>query len=288
VGNNNKQNRLQKFISNGKSYPILTAISAGLYPVLFYYKSNYTLVNSWGHFGYFMLMFLLLPIIIFVIAHRISKLKIFLKWQKHVLPFLNFFTFLFLLKVCLYAGIQKKILVLVFVIAILFALFLYKHLKKVIVIQFLLILLGAFSLFTTVYKQLTYTDLWTTQPDTIAQAKFKKKPNVYFIQPDGYVNFSEINRGYYDIDNSKFETFLVENDFEIYKDFRSNYASTLSSNSATFMMKHHYYNNGENFSEAINGREIIITKNNVLNIFKKNNYKTYFITEMPYFLLNRP
>ena len=54
------------------------------------------------------------------------------------------------------------------------------------------------------------------------------------------------------------------------------------------MMKHHYYNKGANFSEAIDAREVILGGNTVLNNFKKNGYKTYFITEKPYLLLSRP
>jgi hypothetical protein len=102
------------------------------------------------------------------------------------------------------------------------------------------------------------------------------------------VNFSELNKGYYEIDNSDFESYLRKNNFTYYNDFRSNYASTLSSNSATFAMKHHYYNKESSLSESVNSRSILITKNSVLDIFKSNNYKTYFVTEKPYLLLSRP
>ncbi len=139
-----------------------------------------------------------------------------------------------------------------------------------------------------IYKQITNNTDWLLQPDDIENVVFKKTPNVYFIQPDGYVNFSELNKGYYQIDNTDFATFLSNNKFKYYNDFRSNYASTLSSNSATFTMKHHYYNKGTSLSESVNARNILITKNSVLDIFKNNNYKTHFVTEKPYLLLNRP
>ncbi|MBE9489785.1 MAG: hypothetical protein IMY67_05780, partial [Bacteroidetes bacterium] len=48
------------------------------------------------------------------------------------------------------------------------------------------------------------------------------------------------------------------------------------------------YNRSISFSEAINARNVIISKNTVLDIFKNNNYKTYFLAEKPYLLLNRP
>ncbi len=283
-----EQNFLGRFLSNKKQYPVLFAIAAGLYPVLFYFSNNYTLVNTWSHLLYFAIVFLCIPIVIFVIVHRISKIPSLNKWQKYVLPFLNVFVFLFLLKVCLYAGIQKKISLGIFIVAILFALFLYNHLKKLVVIQFVLVFIGFYTLIPTVIKQLNYSNEWMKQPDQIEQVIFKKRPNVYFIQPDGYANISELRGKNYKIENTEFQSFLEDESFKYYYNFRSNYASTLSSNSATFTMKHHHYNKGTSFSEAVNARNVVITKNAVLDIFKNNNYRTHFITELPYLLLNRP
>ena len=279
---------LARFFRSEKDFPVLAAIGAGLYPVFFYFTNNYTLINTWGHLGYFALMFLLVPIVVFVLAHRISALKVFRKISKYVLPFLNVFVFLFLLKVCLYAGLQKKITLLIFVLAALFAFFLYKHLKKVIIFQLILALIGVFTVIPKVISQINYSDEWMRQPDDIMKVGFVKKPNVYLIQPDGYVNFSELNKGYYDLDNGNFESYLTENNFVNYPNFRSNYASTLTSNTATFVMKHHYYNKGTNFGEAINARNVIITSNPVLNIFKQNGYITHFMAQKPYLLLNKP
>jgi hypothetical protein len=280
--------KLRKFLKDESISPILAALAAGLYPILFYYTNNYTLINSWDHLGYFITIFLVLPMIIFSVAFRVSKLKMFHKWQKYVLPFLNLFVFLFLLKVCLYAGLQKKMTLGIIIVTFLVVWFFYRFFKKWVVVQFVLAVIGAFTLIPVVISQLNYSREWLKQPDDIENAVFKKKPNVYLIQPDGYVNFSELKKGYYNIDNSEFESFLATNNFKNYPEFRNNYASTLSSNSATFMMKHHHYNKGSNFSEGINAREIIISKNSVLSVFKKNGYKTHYISEKPYLLVNRP
>lgn len=282
------KNFIQRFLSSEKQFPVLAALAAGLYPIFFYYTNNYALVKSWQHLGYFVLVFVVAPIFIFFIAHRISKLSFFHKIEKYVLPFMGVFAFLFFLKVCLYAGLQKKMIVGIIGIAGLFAFFLHKHYKKIIVLQLLLALIGLFTLVPTVIRQLNYSKEWLQQPDDIASAIFTKKPNIYFIQPDGYVNPSELNRGYYNYNNSAFDNFLKEQQFKVYPDFRSNYASTLTSNSATFMMKHHYYNKGANFSEAIDAREVIVGNNTVLDNFNRNGYQTNFITEHPYLLLSRP
>lgn len=279
---------MSRFLRSNKEMPLLAAVGAGLYPIFFYFTNNYTLINTSRHLAYFAVMFLLVPMVIFYAAHRIAKLDVFESWRKYVLPFLNIFTFLFLLKVCLYAGLQKKLIVLIFVASLIFAFLLYKHLKKIIVVQFILAIIGLVSLVPTVITQINYTDEWMIQPDDIENASFTKKPNVYLIQPDGYVNFTELNKGYYNYDNSKFESFLLENNFTNYPNFRSNYASTLASNSATFAMKHHYYNRGTSFSEAINARNVLISSNPVLDLFKKNGYITHFLAQKPYLLLNKP
>jgi hypothetical protein len=230
----------------------------------------------------------LVPVGTFLGANRLFKIPSLQKWSKYVLPFLNVFTFLMFIQLCLYARLQWLFTVVIFVTALLFSVLLYRHLKKIIVLQYLLVIVSLFWLFPTIKTQLTYSSEWMKQPDDIEQVVFKKRPNVYYIQPDGYVNFSEIDKGYYNLDNSDFKSYLEENNFKLYPYIRSNYTSTLVSNSATFSMKHHYYNYGFNFTEIANAREVIISKNAVLDIFKRNNYKTHYVAEISYLLNNFP
>ncbi len=283
-----KQNFLKKFLQNDKDYPVLAALAAGLYPLFFYFTNNFSLINTWGHLRFFVLLFVVAPLIGFFVANRIAKISIFDKWRKYVLPFLNIFSFLVFLKICLFAGVQLPLVLLLFVIAVLLTVFVYKHFKKIIVFQLLLAVLGLFTLIPKIISQVNYSEDWMVQIDDIDQAVFQKKPNVYFLQPDGYVNFSEMKKGNYQIENSEFEGFLASENFTNYADFRSNYAATLSSNSSTFMMKHHYYNRGTNFSESLNARNVIVSDNTVLNVFKNNGYRTYYVAELPYLLTNRP
>ena len=246
------------------------------------------MVNSLEHLVYFLLVFITVPILVFNLFYWLFKK---LKLKKHsmlALAILNVFTFLFLIKTITYSGAQRKKTVLVIIIAILFAIFLKKYLKKLVLLQYLLALVGFISLIVIIYTNQNISNEWQEQPDAIRDIEFKKKPNVYVIQPDGYTNFSELNKGYYNYDNSNFESFLNQSNFTQYPNFRSNYSTTLSSNSSFFMMKHHYYNNRISDFELYNARDIIISKNPVLDIFKANSYKTYFITETGYMLFNRP
>lgn len=234
------------------------------------------------------MLFLLLPLVFFSVLKWISTKPFASKWGKYVLPFFSIFLFLFFLKIILYAAVEKKIILGILVISLVSTYFLYKYFQRWIAIQLILAVIGFIGLVPLLVKYLNYSSTWTEQPDDIESVIFQKKPNIYYIQPDGYPSSSELKSDFYKVDNSDFDAFLTENNFKDYPDFRSNYITTITSNSATFMMKHHYYNNGKDYSEMLNARKNIISENPVLSIFKNNGYKTHFITEHPYLLVNRP
>ncbi|MEM0519337.1 sulfatase-like hydrolase/transferase [Aequorivita flava] len=277
-----------KHFQNISQNPVLIALGVGLYPLVFYYSRNFGMINSWEQFGYFLLLFIALPIVLFSFLKWISNSSFASKWGKYLLPFFSVFLFLFYIKIILYADIQRKIILGIFIVAALIAYFLHKHFKNWILLQLILAVIGFIGLVPTLMKYVNYDSEWTQQPDSIEEVIFKKKPNIYYIQPDGYASFSEMESDFYKVDNTDFNTFLAENNFKNYPDFRSNYITTISSNSATFMMKHHYYNHGKDYSEMLHARKNIITENPVLSIFKNNGYKTHFISEHPYLLVNRP
>ncbi len=282
-----KHGILKIFLNSNKEYPVIAGVAAGLYPLIFYYSRNFTMVDSWEHLGYFLTLFVLLPIVFFKLIDWLIKKRTF-RWKKYILPFLNLFIFLFLLKIILYTGIQKKIVLGIFILSATTAFFLHKQFKKWVIIQLILAVIGVLALVPVISKNLNYSDGWMQQPDNIENVVFKKKPNVYYIQPDGYANFSELGGGYYNFDNSEFETFLKQNSFKNYADFRSNYDATLASNSSIFMMKHHFYSASTGSGEVARARNIIIGNNTVLKAFKNNDYTTYFFAEFPYLMMNRP
>ncbi|MCB0465244.1 MAG: sulfatase-like hydrolase/transferase [Aequorivita sp.] len=282
------KSNLKKILGNASENPLLIALGVGLYPLFFYYSRNFGMINSWEQFRYFLLLFLVLPLVFFSFIKWLSKRSFSSKWGKYLLPFFSIFLFLFYIKIILYADIQRKIILGIFIISTLIAYFLYKHFKKWIALQLILAVIGFIGLVPMLIKYLNYSSEWMKQPDNIEGVVFQKKPNIYYIQPDGYPSFSELKSDFYKVDNSDFDAFLAENNFKNYPNFRSNYITTITSNSATFMMKHHYYNNGRDYSEMLNARKNIISENPVLSIFKNNGYKTHFITEHPYLMVNRP
>ncbi len=268
--------------------PVLVGLLSGLYPLLFYYSRNFQMNNSWEQVLFFIGLFLLAPILLFVLVKVFSRYFLSGRITRYVLPFLSVFLFLFFLKMVLYSGLQKKMILGIIIIAALATYFLHQHLKKWLILQAIFAGIGLISFLPVLYKHLSYAPTWTSQPDDIVTVQFKKRPNVYYIQPDGYVNFSTLEADPYNVDNSSLEMFLADKGFVNYPNFRSNYISTLTSNSATFMMKHHYYNFSDNLDEIVRARKMIITENPVLSIFQNNGYKTHFISEKPYLLVNRP
>lgn len=282
------KSRVGNFFGVFSENPLVLALGVGLYPLIFYYSRNFWMVNSWAQLGYFSLLFIVFPILLFSFLKWISLQSFASKWEKYIMPFFSVFLFLIYLKIILYAGLQRKILVGIFIVSLVLTYFLYRHLKKWMIIQFVLAGIALIGLIPILLKYVNYSSKWKQQPDAIEEVVFQKKTNIYYIQPDGYPSFSMLQNDMLDVDNTAFISFLAEKNFKNYPNFRSNYITTISSNSATFMMKHHFYNNGRDYSEMPFARENIISENTVLSILKNNGYKTHFITEHPYLQVNRP
>ncbi len=155
-----KQSFFSVFFKKENIFPITAAIAAGLYPLLFYYTNNYKMINSWGHLGYFVSLFILVPIGIFFVANWLSEFEVFKKFQPFVLPFLNFFFFFFYVNIALYAGFSWIRTLIVFGIAVLLTFLLRKFFKKIIAFQFILAIIGVFTLVPVVLKQLNYSKEW--------------------------------------------------------------------------------------------------------------------------------
>lgn len=281
--------KINRFINGSKDYPILLGLASGLYPLFYLYNKNFLLVNSKSQFLFFVMLFLILPTVCFLLfTYALKKIKYFTLNKLKVLTVLNFCFFTFFIVFVTFGLNKKKILLASLIFAFVFGVFLYKHFKKVVVFQLILASFAFVQLLPSVYDNLQYSYQWQDQPDDIKDVIFKKRPNIYYLQPDGFVGFDQINRGYYNFDNSQMESFLLDNKFTIYDDFRSNYTSTLTSNSSIFSMKHHYYIENQNSDHFYKSREIIAGNNPVIEIFKNNNYRTNFILDASYLVANRP
>ncbi|MBF2708384.1 hypothetical protein [Flavobacterium soyangense] len=277
--------KFNNFLNNTKDYPILSGFSVGFYAFVFYFSNNFDLVNSWQQTFVFLIDFIVFPImIVFVIFKIIQKSKFSSFAAQGILMMMLFLLPIYLFGIPNLLASYKKmgLLIILFVFLIKFKIHNYKYF---IVLVFFMSVLPILKLVKIISLNYLNSVEWKLQPDAILKSEFKKNPNIYYIQPDGYTNEINLKGPLYRFDNSAFDNWLKDRQFTLYDNYRSNYSSTLYSNSSCFFMKHHFSNEFSKFNYA---RDLIVGKNPVLEIFKNNNYKTFFLTEIPYLLMNRP
>lgn len=283
---NRIRERLLAFINSDKDVPLLAGFSVGFYLIMFVYSRNFGIVNSWQQLLFFIGYYILLPMLCLYAGYKIAGLAKFSRYRRNFLftGMIGFFAF-YLLQIN-NIGFSKKIaFIMIVLIAAIVSFRIKKYYKLLIILLFLMSAFNIKPLVSVVITAGTASDEWKQQPDNIEEIVFKKKPNIYFIQPDGYTSFANLKDSIHNFDNSEYETFLRDNGFTLYDNYRSNYYSTLLSNSSAFSMKHHYIAKQVQSYEA---REIIVGDNAVLKILKNNGYKASFITENPYLMINRP
>lgn len=279
--------RLLAFIASDRDVPLLAGFSVGFYMMLFYYSKNFALANSLQQVLFFTAYYIIMPIAVLFVGYKLFSLTKFSTYKKHFLfiGMLGLLTF-FLLQIGNLGSLKKIIFASVLFVSLLLSYWISRYYKLITVLLLLISLFNITAILESVYTITASSDQWKKQPDAIESIVFKQKPNIYYIQPDGYTSFKNLRENpLYDFDNSNYESFLKQNGFTLYNDYRSNYPSTLLSNSATFSMKHHYI---QKDVEDYAARSIIVGENPVLKIVKNNGYKTLFITENPYLLINRP
>lgn len=279
--------KLLAFISSPKDGILLSGIAIGVYMLLYYYSKNFGLASSWEQLGVFIAYYFVVPTVVLLLGYRLFTLPTLLGYRKHYLFIaVPLIVVLFLLQLII-AGPRRKSFFLGLAIVLLFAgakKFAHYH-KLFIVLLFVMAACSLPTFFGNIYNYATASDAWRKLPDDIEQVQFKTKPNIYYIQPDGYASPANLKNANYNFDNKDFEQFLSVEGFTVYPDFRSNYNSTLLSNTSAFSMRHHY---ARQDIEDFWARRIIVGDNPVLRILKNNGYTTHFVTEKPYLIMNRP
>ncbi|RZJ76220.1 MAG: hypothetical protein EOO45_03075 [Flavobacterium sp.] len=278
--------KLLAFINSDSDVPLLAGFSVGLYMLLFYYSRNFALANSWEQLLFFTGYYIVLPMVAFYTVYKLLQVFKLRIYQRHFLFIaILAFTGFFLLQINDISFSKKIAIAVIIVGAGLLSIPFHKYYKLLVLLLFLMAAVNIPYFVGSLWGGLMSSSEWRTQPDAIENVTFRLRPNIYYIQPDGYTSFNNLKDSIHNYDNTAYESFLKEKGFTLYEDYRSNYYSTLLSNSATFSMKHHYFE-----EDVVNygARNIIIGDNPVLRILKKNNYKTHFITENPYLIINRP
>ena len=110
-----------------------------------------------------------------------------------------------------------------------------------------------------------------------AQVRFSRKPNVYYIVPDGYPN-AEALKTIFNLDATDFHGHLELSGFTVYPSTFSNYADTMSSMSSLLGTEHHYYRGSVGNLEFLDARKYIVSAENpVGKMFRRNGYQIHYI-----------
>lgn len=266
---------------------ILAGLAAGLYPFLHYYTNNFNLADSWPQFLFLTSLCLVAPVVIAIALPVLFRIRPVRRWSKYSLSVFNFVYFTGLLGLLIF-HFRKVTFLLILAGVGLLGLVLYRYLSKIVILQYLLAIMSFVTLVPRLLFVSNYNYDWPALTETLDEVKLKSTPNIYFIQPDGYANFSALREPPYNHLDRGFEYWLNAKGFVHYDDFRSNYFTTLSSNSAVFAMKHHYYEIiHKSTAKTYNTQEVIVGDNVTLRLLKNNGYKNHLFTDNTFFLLNR-
>lgn len=259
----------------------------GLYPFLFYYSNNFASINSVSHLLYFLGYFFGIPYLVFGVLQLFFTISDTLRQYKtHVIFVTIIMCVCTLMSYASYLTYKKKALVVILVVSILLSLKLHQQYKKLIVLVLLMTILPILKNGVHLYDQFKNAE-WLTAPEDIGTVTFKKSPNVYLIQPDGYVGPQMMKSDLYNHTTDLYD-WLETNSFKVYDNFRSNYPASLASNSSMFAMKHHYFGGSLiNTIEVPRARDMIVGESPVTNVFKKNGYSNYFVVQDEYFQQNK-
>ncbi|WP_124979602.1 hypothetical protein [Nonlabens xiamenensis] len=279
------KDKLLAYLKNNKHYWWTVSLLPGAVLLVFLYQNNFSLINSGIQLLYFLLVLMVLPalaigLLDFLLQKINPKKRAYLYYVFLLLHILIFGALI------IFMGWRWKGLVLgIFIIAI-SARWLTRHYKKLVLLLGFMLLVGigqlALQIFTNSWQA------WHPQTQAFEKWTFQSRPNIYVIQPDGYVGPNTLSNPPYAYDNGEFMTFLDEKDFAIQENYRSNYPSTLSSNACLFTAQHHYFQGKHSQNELPSARDVIMGANPVLRTLKNNQYQTHAILESNYLLLNRP
>ena len=275
------------FLSRHSKHPLILGLVCGGYPLLFYYSNNFSSINSWEHLRYFTLVFLGIPILVFTAAHFFFKwFPRFAKYEEKVRFILIIMTTACLMSQAIHLKMMKKALAVLLLIAVLLALKYAKTYKKILVLIAIMAMIPFFKNMVNVYEH-SGRIAWMEFPKDIEGLQLKHKPNIYIVQPDGYVSQQVMRGTHYKYESAIYE-WLTDRDFKIYDDFRSNYPASLTSNASMFAMKQHYFGNSLFPTlESSKTRDVICGANPVVQTLKANGYYTFFLGEAEYFMQNR-
>lgn len=268
--------------------PLVVGLICGYYPLVFYFSNNFSAINTWEHLGYFMLFFIGIPIAVFTFLFLVFKLSKTLRvYRPHILFVMIIMTVATLMSHAMYLTLKKKILLGLLVLAVIAAWKFSAQYRKLLILVLVMSIMPTVQCTIHIFEHEKKME-WAQLPDSIGEVKFNERPNIYMIQPDGYVGRNMMKSSLYNFESPLYG-WLEDNGFKVYDGFHSNYPASLTSNSSLFSMKQHHFGNMLFPTiEMPNARDFISGKSNASQILKRNGYSNFFIVQDEYFQQNRP
>ncbi|ARN78987.1 hypothetical protein BST97_13865 [Nonlabens spongiae] len=275
--------KLLDYLKSDRHYWWTASVLPGLYLILYTYRHNFFQVNSVEQLSGLALLFIAIPSIILLVLDYFFKKN---DWDRKKLYFLVFAIISSIaISFIRYRGFHLKALIALGIATMIGVFFLSRFYKAFTLLLAAMFLIGLVSWTPYFIEVFDYKYDWI-HDQKWNQQTFKKKPNIYIIQPDGYPGRETLRESYYSFDNKEFYNHLENEGFIFNNEYRSNYSSTLSSNAALFTASHHYHNYNLTHNELPYAREIISGSNQVLKTFKNNDYLTSFFSSSNYLRLN--
>ncbi|GAK93616.1 hypothetical protein JCM19298_953 [Nonlabens ulvanivorans] len=250
------KDKILSYLKSNKHYWWTVGILPGLYAITYLYSNNYTLVNSWTQLSYLVLTMVIAPstliiLIGFLLKGKSERIKnTFYSSSLIIITAIS-------LSLVVYLGWRWKALLLVATVTILASWFLGKHYKKGVLILSMMCFLGVLQLIFYLFTSLFTYDNWVKESPLVT-IEFQIKPNIYYIQPDGYANKLSLENDNYNFDNGIFYSNMTLKGFNFSHQYHSNYPSTLTSNATLFTGQHHLYGKEKFKNELFNARQIIM------------------------------
>ena len=189
------KDKIVKYLSSKDHFWWTVTLLPGSYAIIYLYLKNYTVVNSWQQLSSFIACFVLIPSFLFLLLDLLFKRKMPEKRAQLYWSFL-LINFSIIFSLSIYLGWRWKALILVALLAIAASFFMAKHYKKIVLLLSIMCLVAAGQLLFFISSSVLSSEDWV-QPMAFESSVFQKKPNVYLLQPDGYVGQQAANNDSY-------------------------------------------------------------------------------------------
>ena len=254
--------------------PIGMVLTMGCWSLLHLYQNNWQLVNTNAQLRWMLQTFLLLPVLSVVFILFMQR-YIRIKWLALGMAF-AWIPVVVIIAVT--GSVAYKTLALSGLVGAAVGYLVRRHAVKVLLLE-VVVLFTAFVSYVFAVKIETGPEPAPGLELMANIAVTDERPNIYVLQPDGYVSPATLRKQPYALQEATIQAALEQRGFSWNLDFESNYDNTLESNASLFRA-------GYLPESRIALRKAIVQNNNMLRFLKEHGYRAHLVTDTPYLIMN--